>query len=430
MPDRARPAGAGPGANDYLYRMSFKEKRLIVIGGGAAGFFCAVNAARMGVHVTLLEKTGKLLSKVKVSGGGRCNVTHACFDIGEMMKRYPRGGQFVRKAFHQFFTTDTIQWFRERGVELKTEADGRMFPVSNVSQTIIDCLMEEAERYMVNVRIHSEVIKVEQVDAGFRVHLTGERVFEAETVCVACGGYPKSESFSWIRALGHTIEEPVPSLFTFNMPGNGITRLMGVSVPEAKVKIAGSKLQEDGALLITHWGMSGPAVLRLSAWGARELAAEGYKFTALVNWTGGFTENEVRDKLQEVRYDWAGQKVAGKNPFGLPGRLWEHALDVSGIKGDLRWADLPGKETNKLVSFLCSGAFPVSGKTTFKEEFVTAGGVRLSEVEVSKMESKKVPGLFFAGETLDVDGVTGGFNFQHAWTSGWIAANAIVQKLS
>jgi predicted Rossmann fold flavoprotein len=196
------------------------------------------------------------------------------------------------------------------------------------------------------------------------------------------------------------------------------------------VKISGSKLQEDGALLITHWGMSGPAVLRLSAWGARELAAEGYKFTALVNWTGSLTENEVRDKLQEVRYDWAGQKVAGKNPFGLPGRLWEHALETSGIKDHLRWADLPGKETNKLVSFLCAGAFPVSGKTTFKEEFVTAGGVRLSEVEVSKMESKKVPGLFFAGETLDVDGVTGGFNFQHAWTSGWIAANAVVQKLS
>jgi len=426
--ERVRPAAPGQGANDYLYRMSAKEKRLIVIGGGAAGFFCAVNAARMGqgLRVTLLEKTGKLLSKVKVSGGGRCNVTHACFDIGEMMKRYPRGGQFVRKAFHQFFTTDTIQWFRERGVELKTETDGRMFPVSNVSQTIIDCLMTEAERYKVDIRIHAEVIKVEQ---GFRVYLAGDRELEADAVCIACGGYPKSDSFSWVRALGHTIEEPVPSLFTFNMPGNEITKLMGVSVPEAKVKIAGSKLQESGPLLITHWGMSGPAVLRLSAWGARELAADAYKFTALVNWTGGLTENEVREKLQQLRYDWAGQKVMSKNPFGLPTRLWEYALEACGVKAELRWADLPAKETNKLVSFLSAGTFPVSGKTTFKEEFVTAGGVRLSEVEVSKMASKKVTGLFFAGEILDVDGVTGGFNFQHAWTSGWIAANAIVQQL-
>ena len=424
--------------------MSSTEKRLIVIGGGAAGFFCAVNAARLGqgLRVTLLEKTGKLLSKVKVSGGGRCNVTHACFEIGEMMKRYPRGGQFVRKAFHHFFTTDTIQWFKERGVELKAEADGRMFPMSNVSQTIIDCLMDEAERYKVDIRVHAEVIKVEQASRGlqagvedaapgkgFRVHLAGDRVLEADAVCIACGGYPKSESFSWIRALGHTIEEPVPSLFTFNMPGNGITKLMGVSVPEAKVKIAGSKLQEGGALLITHWGMSGPAVLRLSAWGARELAADAYKFTALVNWTGSLAENEVREKLQQMRYDWAGQKLAGRNPFGLPTRLWEYALEACGIKDDLRWADLPAKETNKLVSFLCAGAFPVSGKTTFKEEFVTAGGVRLSEVEVSKMESRKVAGLFFAGEILDVDGVTGGFNFQHAWTSGWIASNAIAEKL-
>jgi len=409
--------------------MSAKDKRLVIIGGGAAGFFCAVNAARLdpGLQVTILEKTGKLLSKVKVSGGGRCNVTHACYDIGEMMKKYPRGGQFVRKAFHQFFTRDTIQWFADRGIALKTEDDGRMFPVSNSSQTIIDCLMEEAARYGVEIRMHAEVTGVER---GFRVHLAGDRILEADAVCIACGGYPKSASFQWIRELGHTVEEPVPSLFTFNMPGNGITRLMGVSVPEARVRVLGSKLQEKGPLLVTHWGMSGPAVLRLSAWGARELAAREYAFMVLVNWTGELSEQAVRERLQEVRYEWAGQKASGKNPFGLPARLWEYILEVCGINIDLRWADLPAKETNKLVSFLCAGEFPVSGKTTFKEEFVTAGGVRLSEVEPSTMQSRKVPGLFFAGEILDVDGVTGGFNFQHAWTSGWIAANSVAQKLS
>ena len=407
--------------------MEARDKRLIVIGGGAAGLFCAVNAARLdpSLHVIVLEKTGKLLSKVKVSGGGRCNVTHACYDIGEMMKKYPRGGQFVRKAFHQFFTTDTIQWFGGRGVELKTEADGRMFPVSNTSQTIIECLMNEAAAYGVDIRMHAEVVKVEP---SFKVHLSGDRVLTADAVCIACGGYPKSTSFEWVRQLGHTIEEPVPSLFTFNMPGNAITKLMGLSVPEARVKIAGSRLQEKGPLLITHWGMSGPAVLRLSAWGARELAAGDYHFTALVNWTGELAEGDVREKLQQVRFEWAAQKVGTKNPFGLPSRLWDYALEICGVRGELRWADLPAKEANKLVSFLVAGEFPVSGKTTFKEEFVTAGGVKLSEVDPATMQSRKVPGLFFAGEILDVDGVTGGFNFQHAWTSGWIAASAVTEK--
>ena len=411
------------------------KKRLVVIGGGAAGFFCAVNAARLGIHVILVEKTGKLLSKVKVSGGGRCNITHACYDIGEMIKRYPRGGHFVRKAFHQFFTADTIRWFEDRGVQLKTEEDGRMFPVSDSSQTIIDCLMKEASAYGVDIRMHAEVVKIERVqpdgasETAFKVHLTGGRILDADAVCIACGGYPKSPSFEWIRDLGHTVEEPVPSLFTFNMPDNGITKLMGVSVPDARVRVAGSKLQEKGPLLVTHWGMSGPAVLRLSAWGARELAAVGYQFTALVSWTGELTEDAVRERLQQMRYEWAGGKVGGKNPFALPARLWEYALGVCGIRSDLRWADLPAKETNKLVRFLAGGEFAVAGKTTFKEEFVTAGGVKLNEVDPATMQSKKIPGIFFAGEILDVDGVTGGFNFQHAWTSGWIVANAVAGML-
>jgi len=404
-------------------------KKLIVIGGGAAGIFCAVNAARKarGLEVTVLEKTGKLLSKVKVSGGGRCNVTHGCFEIGEMAKRYPRGGHFVRKAFHRWFTSDTIGWFRERGVELKTEEDGRMFPVSDDSQTIVDCLMKEVNSYGVEIRFHAEVkvVEVAATASRFAVRLADGRVLEADYLCVACGGYPKSESFDWIRGLGHSVEEPVPSLFTFNMPGDPITKLMGVTVPEVQVRIVGSKLVEKGPLLITHWGLSGPVVLKLSAWGARELAASGYRFGIQVNWIPEFTEQKVRERLQGLRYERAGQAVSSKNIFGLPQRLWEYFLSAAGVTEGVRWADLPAREQNKLTSLLCAGSYGVQGKTTFKEEFVTAGGVRLSEVDPASSQSRKVPRLFFAGETLDVDGVTGGFNFQHAWTSGWVAADAI-----
>jgi hypothetical protein len=425
------------------------EKKLIVIGGGAAGIFCAVNAARRhpGLHVTVLEKTGKLLSKVKVSGGGRCNVTHACYDISDMAKRYPRGGHFVRKAFYRWFTTDSIDWFKERGVELKAEEDGRMFPVTNSSQTIIDCLMKEVNRYGVEIRLHAEVKGVggaafaegyggQGVEAtgagaegvGFRVELADGRSLEADYVCVACGGYPKSGMFDWIRQLGHSIEEPIPSLFTFNMKGDPITQLMGVSVPEVQVKIAGSRLVEKGPLLITHWGFSGPVILRLSAWGARELAAGGYRFGIQVNWIPAYSEQQARERLQELRQEGGGRKVGSGNPFGLPQRLWDHWLTQAAIAGDVRWADLPAREMNKLVALLCAGAFTIEGKTTFKEEFVTAGGVKLSEVEPSTGQSRKVPGLFFAGEILDVDGITGGFNFQHAWTSGWIAADTIAVR--
>jgi hypothetical protein len=400
------------------------SQHLIVIGGGAAGIFCAVNAARKhpGLHVTVLEKTGKLLSKVKVSGGGRCNVTHACYDITDMAKRYPRGGHYVRKAFYRWFTTDTIDWFRERGVELKTEEDGRMFPTTNSSQTIIDCLMKEVNRYGVEIRLHAEV---KEVTPGFRVILADGRSLDAGYVCVACGGYPKSGMFDWIRQLGHSIEEPVPSLFTFNMPGEPITKLMGVSVPEVQVKVSGSRLVEKGPLLITHWGLSGPVILRLSAWGARELAAGGYRFGIQVNWLPAYSEQQVRERLQELRQEMGGRQVSSGNPFGLPQRLWDHWLAASGVAESLRWADLPTREANKLTGFICAGAFTITGKTTFKEEFVTAGGVKLSEVEPSTGQSRKVPGLFFAGEILDVDGVTGGFNFQHAWTSGWVAADSV-----
>jgi predicted Rossmann fold flavoprotein len=423
--------------------MPHKKKRLIVIGGGAAGFFCAVNAARLNpaLEVMILEKSSKVLSKVKVSGGGRCNVTHACFSIAEMVRKYPRGTNFLKKAFHHFFTTDTIQWFKERGVALKTEEDGRMFPVTDSSQTIIDCLMKEVNRYGIELRMMSEVksLKYEagsqlsgtgtiETEAGqFIIELSGPRHLTSDFVCIACGGYPKTAMFDWLKQLGHSIEEPVPSLFTFNMPGNPITQLMGVSVPDAQVRMVGSKLSANGPLLITHWGMSGPVVLRLSAWGARELAAGNYRFTISVNWLVEYNENSLRERLQELRFELAAQKIMNRNPFGFPQRLWEYLLQQAEISGDIRWADLPAKEQNKLIKQLCAQDFAVDGKTTFKEEFVTAGGIRLSEIEAGTMQSKLVPHLFFAGEIMDVDGITGGFNFQHAWTSGFIAANAIAQ---
>jgi predicted Rossmann fold flavoprotein len=409
--------------------VSEPKKRLIVTGGGAAGFFCAVNAARMhpSLEVILLEKTSKLLSKVKVSGGGRCNVTHACFSIPDMVRHYPRGAHFLKKAFHQFFTTDTIQWFSERGVQLKKEADGRMFPETNSSQTIIDCLMKEANKHGVDIRLMADVrsIKVEAGSRLFTLELSDSRQLTADFVCIACGGYNKPSQFGWLQQLGHSIAEPVPSLFTFNMPGNAITQLMGVSVPEASVKIIGSNLSAKGPLLITHWGLSGPAVLRLSAWGARQLATDNWQFAIMVNWLPAYNEQTLREYLQQLRFNIASQKIGNRNPFNLPQRLWQYLLQQSGIDEEKRWADLPAKEQNKLIANCCAQEFKVQGKTTFKEEFVTAGGIQLPEVDANTMQSKVVPHLYFAGEILDVDGITGGFNFQHAWTSGYIAAKAI-----
>lgn len=402
-------------------------RKLIVIGGGASGFFCAVNAARMdpSLQVTLLEKSGKLLSKVKVSGGGRCNVTHACFDIADMSRKYPRGGNFVKKSFHRFFTTDTIQWFAERGVALKEEPDGRMFPVTDSSQTVIDCLMREAQRYNVTIQLHQEVKHITHEKEAWQV-LTADGVIQTcQHLCIACGGYPKAGMFDWLKGLGHTINEPVPSLFTFNMPDHPITRLMGISVEDIRVRIPGLKLEQRGPVLITHWGLSGPAILRLSAWGARELAKAMYEFTALVNWLPGYSEQTLKEEFQRIRFDSATQKIVNRNSFGLPQRLWEFFLEQAGIDRDLRWADLPAKEQQKLIRNICAGEFAIKGKTTFKEEFVTAGGIHLSEIDPNTMMSRKWPALYFAGEIMDVDGITGGFNFQHAWTSGFVAATNV-----
>jgi predicted Rossmann fold flavoprotein len=402
-------------------------KALLVIGGGAAGFFCAVNAARMNatLKVVVLEKSNKLLSKVKVSGGGRCNVTHACFDIHEMSTKYPRGERFVRKAFHQFFTTDTIVWFEARGVKLKTESDGRMFPVTNSSQSIIDCLLKEANTFGVEILMNRDVSELRIDNGKWRIGLKTGEVFVADFVCVASGGFPKLSQFDWLKHTGHTIVEPVPSLFTFNIPNNAITELMGISVPAATVKIQSTKLKNNGPLLITHWGMSGPCVLRLSALGARELQKMNYNFTISVNWLGDEKENDVREKIQLTRTASGSKKISNHHLFQLPARLWQFLLQQAAIKQEWRWADLPLKEQNKLIQLLINHEFTVKGKTTFKEEFVTAGGVDIREVDANTMQSKLQPNLFFAGEILDVDGITGGFNFQHAWTSGFVAAKAI-----
>jgi predicted Rossmann fold flavoprotein len=405
------------------------REKLIVIGGGAAGFFCAINAARLNpnLDVCILEKSNKLLAKVKVSGGGRCNTTHACFEIPELVQKYPRGQNFLKKTFHWFNTNDTIEWFAERGVDLKTEADGRMFPASNESQTIIDCLLKEADKYKVQVQIQTSVEKISITNTGIFLLQTPSKIIEANFVCIAAGGFPKAQQFDFITNLGHTIEAPVPSLFTFNMPGNPITELMGVSVSEAQVKIAGSKITATGPLLITHWGMSGPAILKCSAWGARELANASYQFTIRVNWIPTYAEQDLRNAWPLIRAEQGNTKMGGRNPFELPSRLWVHLLTVSGIDAGASWATLTSGGQNKLIVALTAFECKVSGKTTFKDEFVTCGGIKLSEIDANSMQSKVVKGLYFAGEIMDIDGITGGFNFQNAWTSGWIAAKSIAE---
>jgi len=404
-------------------------KTLIVIGGGAAGFFCAVNAARMNpeLAVIILEQQQKLLSKVKVSGGGRCNVTHSCFEVAELIKFYPRGHNFLKKAFHWFNTNHTIGWFNDRGVVLKTEADGRMFPISNDSQTIIDCLLKEASKYKVTVITNTEVMKVKNINDIWEIQ-TKNKTYQTDYLCVAAGGYNSPAKFDWLVQLGHSIETPVPSLFTFNMPNNPINELMGLSVPNAQITLRGSKLQSNGPLLITHWGLSGPAVLKLSAWGARELADKQYKFEIVVNWLGDTNENDLRNSWSQIRNENASIKLGNKNPFGLPNRLWQYFLISCSINEDARWAELTATNQNKLIAMLTAQSFEVSGKTTFKEEFVTCGGIKLNEIDPNTMESKRIKNLFFAGEVIDIDGVTGGFNFQNAWTTGWIAAKAIAEK--
>ncbi|MCC6837823.1 MAG: NAD(P)/FAD-dependent oxidoreductase [Bacteroidia bacterium] len=403
--------------------------KIIVIGGGAAGFFAAVNIAHQHpeLEVVLLEKSNKLLSKVSVSGGGRCNVTHACFDNSILVKHYPRGEKELRNIFSRFTTTDTINWFKQRGVELKTEEDGRMFPVSNTSETIVQCLLKEAEKYNVNIKLGVDITLIEKnEDDTFTLHANGGGRFDCNKLVIATGGNAKDTAYQWLEKLGHTIIKPVPSLFTFNIPNNPVTELMGVSVPQAKVKIAGTKLETEGPLLITHWGLSGPAILKASAWGARQLSEMNYQFTALVNWLPKHTDEKLRIEFNNQREENASKAIVGNGPFELPKRLWEFLCQKANISETMRWADLPKKNANVLVNHILNDEYKVQGKTTFKEEFVTCGGIALKEIDLSKMESKLIPGLFFAGEVIDVDGITGGFNFQNAWSTAWVVSQNIV----
>lgn len=402
---------------------------MAIIGAGAAGCFAAANLlADTNVDIFIYEKTGKALQKVKASGGGRCNVTNATFDVAELVDKYPRGKQLLKRSLYNFKPEDTIKWFESRGVKLKTEDDGRIFPVSDDSQTIIDCIWQAMMKNKVAVHYHKALTRItKNIDNSFSLYFNDKTIITADKVLIATGGFPKPEQYSWLTGLGHTIQPPVPSLFTFNMPKNPITTLMGISVPNAVVKISGTKVMEEGPLLITHWGMSGPAILRTSAWAARELHDRNYAFQIQVNWLSSTTEQEVKDHINELRRNSGKQLIYNKNPFSLPKRLWEYQLGHIGISDTLRWGDLPGTLQNKLVEALIKDTYQVSGKTTFKEEFVTCGGVSLNEINPQTMESRIVPGLFFAGEILDVDGITGGFNFQHAWSSAWIAAQNIVK---
>lgn len=403
-----------------------QKQKLIVVGGGAAGFFCAINAARIqpNLEVILLEKSARFLSKVRISGGGRCNVTHACFDVEAMSKLYPRGARLMKNLLHQFGPHETIQWFQERGVELVTEADGRMFPATNDAQTIVDCLIREAERYRVKFLLHQEVIAIEK-ENELTVSTANDGKMTADFVFVATGGYPKPEQFSWLVNLGHTIEPPVPSLFTFNVPDPELRKLMGISVDPVRISLTGNKLQVMGPLLITHWGISGPAALRLSAFAARELSEKKYTGKLSINWIPAFNESTLRLQWQEWRKQYGRQKLFLRCPFALPARLWQYILMKATIPENRTWAEITSREQNHLMAILLGTEMEFKGKTTFKEEFVTCGGISLKEIHPSTMESKIIPGLYFGGEVVDVDGVTGGFNFQHAWASGWVAATAI-----
>ena len=398
--------------------------RVAVLGGGAAGFFAALSAKTQhpGATVILFEKTSKVLAKVKVSGGGRCNVTNATTEISDLCKAYPRGGKQLRNSFYRFDTNDTRDWFESRGVALKSEADGRVFPASNDSQSIIDCLLDEAKKLGVQIEFHSAVQSMRLQQDRWLLDFSTKETFESfDVVIVATGGSPKLSGFDWLEALGHLIVPPVPSLFTFNMPDEAITSLTGVVVENAQVKIQGSRIETSGPLLITHWGMSGPAILKASAFGARELSERDYQFKIQVNWVSERNTELLFQRLEQCAAQHPQKMIANQKAFDLPARLWHYLIDKCGISADKKWIDLSKKKGRQLAELLANDLYSVSGKTTFKEEFVTCGGVALSSINLKTMSSKSCQGLYFAGEVLDIDGITGGFNFQAAWTTAFIA---------
>ncbi len=391
--------------------------RFIIIGGGAAGVFASIAAQEC--DVVLLEKSAKLLSKVKVSGGGRCNVTHSCFDPKELVRNYPRGARELLGPFHRFGPRDTIAWFAERGVELKTESDGRMFPVTDSSTTIMDCLLNDARRQGVEILRRQNVERIERLAEGFRIHREGEPPLDCDRLLLAMGSSPAGHEFA--RSLGHTVQPSVPSLFTFNLPNSPICELAGISVENAELTLVHPAMTHKGPMLITHWGLSGPAALRLSAWAARELHACNYRADLSVDWIPG---KDPEAMLRQQRQTSPTRTLSGLTDVGLPRKLWLYLVERAGVPLTQRLAELRGDQQRALCGVLKADRYRSDGKTTHKEEFVTCGGVTLSEVDFRTMESRICPGLFFAGEILDIDGITGGFNFQNAWTTGWIAGRA------
>lgn len=398
--------------------------KIAVIGGGAAGFFAAIHAAQADSknEVTLFEKTSKLLAKVLVSGGGRCNVTHACFENNRLSTNYPRGERQLKSAFARFSTKDTIEWFNSKGIKLKTESDGRMFPVTDSSETIADCLLSEAKKSGVTIQLNTEIKTIQPKLSGGFTLLANGTPFSFDKVIVTTGGSPKQDGFSWLKDLGHQISNPVPSLFTFNIPNNGITELMGISVEQAKIKLLGTKYEYSGPLLITHWGLSGPAVLKLSSYAARDLADMDYRFSIQVSWLNDKKEDAVRNELMNLKAANPAKHLRNLFPYAqLSKRLQDYLFHKASVDVDKNWADVSKIDIQHLVEVLLYDTYHVHGKTTFKEEFVTCGGISLDDVHFKNMESKKIKGLHFAGEVLDIDGITGGFNFQAAWTTGYIA---------
>lgn len=402
------------------------EYNFVVIGGGAAGFFAALAAkeAAPNASVVLIEKTSHLLNKVRISGGGRCNVTHSCFDPIQLVKHYPRGNKALIGPFTRFQPRDTISWFESRGVMIKTEADGRMFPVTDDSQTIIDCLLSQAKKSKVEIRIKQHLEKVEKKENRFHLTLEDESALECDSLLLATGNSPQGHAFA--KSFGHTIQEPVPSLFTFNIPASPLKGLEGIAVEEATIQIIDSDLSQTGPLLITHWGFSGPAALKLSAWGARLLHEKKYNVKISINWVPHLTKAKVMEVLRQERQNNPSQVIGTSNPFALPKNLWKRLLELIDLDSQKRLNEISNDLLTKLTQKLCCDIYQVNGKTTYKEEFVTCGGVTLNEVDFKTMESRLCKGLYFAGEVLDIDGITGGFNFQNAWTTGWLAGNAAV----
>ncbi|WP_010230868.1 BaiN/RdsA family NAD(P)/FAD-dependent oxidoreductase [Gillisia marina] len=399
---------------------------IIIIGGGAAGFFTAINAAEFNpeAKILILERGKEVLTKVRISGGGRCNVTHAEFTPGELIKKYPRGEKELRGPFHSFMTGDTIAWFEERGIELKIEEDGRMFPVSDSSETIIDCFLSETHRLGIKILKNHAVQNIVEENEQWYIN-TNNGDFSAEKILVATGSNPKI--WKLLQDLGHQMETAVPSLFTFNIKDERITDLPGVAT-FASVKIPEIHMEDEGPLLITHWGLSGPAILKLSAWGARELNDLNYKFKIHVNWLANQNSEEILEQLLELKLKHAKQQLSKYAQFELPKRLWRSLVLASGISETDIWADINKRQLVKLSEQLTQSEFSVDGKSTFKEEFVTAGGVKLNEVNFKTFESKLQKNLYFAGEVLNIDAITGGFNFQNAWTGGYLAAKAMTDS--